>query len=65
MNKNQLEQLLAAAEAHGRESEPDHEVGDLHDLLRACWERLPGASRQEVYDEHAELLAWLGRATSA
>src|SRR4051794_27911070 len=30
-----LQLLLEAAERHGRDSEPDHEVGDLQDL---CWE---------------------------
>jgi hypothetical protein len=52
---------LAAAEAHGRAAEADHEVGDLQDLLRSCWERLPIASQEDVYREHADLLAWLVR----
>jgi hypothetical protein len=56
-----LDELLAAAEAHGRESEADHEVGDLQDLLRSCWKRLPIASQEDVYREHADLLAWLER----
>ena len=32
----QLEHLLMAAENHGTDSEPDHEVGDLQDCLRAA-----------------------------
>ncbi len=32
-----LESLLNLAKAHGEDSEPDHEVGDLQDLLRAVW----------------------------
>lgn len=32
----QLERLLIAAEQHGTDSEPDHEVGDLQDLLRVA-----------------------------
>ncbi len=32
-----IEDVLAAAKAHGQISEPDHEVGDLQDVLRACW----------------------------
>ena len=46
-----LEALLAAAEQHGLESEPDHEVGDLQDLLRACWSRLGEHDRAALYDE--------------
>ena len=29
--------VLAAAKDHGMDSEPDHEVGDLQDSLRAMW----------------------------
>ena len=47
-----LEALLAAAEEHGLESEPDHEVGDLQDLLRACWSRLGEADRAALHAEH-------------
>jgi hypothetical protein len=54
-----LDQLLAAAAAHGRISEPDHEVGDLQDFLRSCWRRLPADSQRAVYEEHVDVLAWL------
>lgn len=33
-----IERLIAAAERHGQDSEPDHEVGDLQSLLRRAWE---------------------------
>lgn len=33
----EIEDLLACAQAHGEDDDPDHEVGDLQDLLRACW----------------------------
>ena len=57
-----LEKLLATARAHGEESDPDHEVGDLQAVLASCWRRLTEAQRREVYDEHAELVReWLGR----
>ncbi len=53
-----LEELLETAEAHVLECEPDHEVGDLQALLRACWARLPEAERRSVHREfvaiHAE-----------
>lgn len=32
-----LNVLLAAAKQHGEDSDPDHEVGDLQDLLRPMW----------------------------
>lgn len=46
-----LEALLSAAEEHGEEGEPEHEVGDLQDLARACWERLDAKARREIYDQ--------------
>ena len=55
-----LEELLAAAKAHGDESEPDHEVGDLQGLLTSCWNRLSPDQQREVYGEHEDLVAeWL------
>lgn len=33
-----VETMIAAAERHGAESDPDHEVGDLQQILRAAWE---------------------------
>lgn len=36
-----IERLLELAALHGLDSEPDHEVGDLQDLLRAVWKLLP------------------------
>lgn len=32
-----VETYIAAAQRHGADSEPDHEVGDIQDLLRAAW----------------------------
>jgi hypothetical protein len=61
MTANLLDRLLDAAEAHGRESEPDHEVGDLRAILLSCWHRLGSDQRRAVYDEHRDLVAeWLG-----
>lgn len=37
MKANQLHQrLIAAAQQHGSDSDPDHEVGDLQELLQAA-----------------------------
>ncbi len=33
-----IEGLITAAERHGQDSEPDHEVGDLQSLLRKAWD---------------------------
>lgn len=40
-----LEVLIEAAKQHGEDSEPDHEVGDLQDFLRAMWELLTPEQR--------------------
>jgi len=49
-SNDMLEQLVAASAAHGRESEPDHEVGDLQQILRSAWRRLTRAQRRRVHD---------------
>lgn len=45
VNFEPLEDLIDAAKQHGEDSEPDHEVGDLQDLLRAMWELLTPEQR--------------------
>ena len=63
MAKELLDKLLAAAEAHGHESVPDHEAGDLRDILTSCWQRLTPAQRHEVYAEREDVVAeWLPEA---
>ena len=50
-----LEKLLAAAQRHGRVSGMfDHEVCDLQDILRSCWDRLSPEARTEVFDQYKE-----------
>lgn len=49
-----LDLLLNAAHKHGMESEQDHEVGDLHEILRSCWVRLTPQQRKEVFEEHIQ-----------
>lgn len=51
------DELLGAARRHGEESEPEHEVGDLEEIVFACWARLTPAQRAEV---HAEIMAEWG-----
>ena len=42
--------IEAGARAHGEISEPDHEVGDLIDALRACWAVMTPSQRQAAAD---------------
>jgi hypothetical protein len=51
-----IENLITAAELHGQESEPDHEVGDLQDVLRTCWRLMSGDQRRMAYEAHMDLL---------
>lgn len=51
-----LQELLDAARRHGERSDPEHEVGDLQDLLTACWKRLAPRDRLGVVKESWELL---------
>ncbi len=55
-SRDDLEALLGAAAAHGRESEPDHEIGDLHGILRAAWELLTPAQKRQLWDSQRDLL---------
>jgi hypothetical protein len=41
-----VELCILAAQAHGENSDPDHEVGDLQDCLREMWELLSADQRQ-------------------
>ena len=43
-----VERLIEAARRHGEDSEPDHEVGDLQDVLRAAWAELTPDQRRRV-----------------
>lgn len=60
LTPNLLLQLLACAEQHGRLSEPDHEVGDLQEIIFSCWKRLSPELQRQVYDENKHLIRdWL------
>ena len=47
-----IELLIEAAREHGEESDPDHEVGDLQDLVRLCWAELSPEARAKIIEEH-------------
>ena len=38
--RDPIERLIASAQRHGDMGDPDHEVGDLQDLLRPMWDLL-------------------------
>jgi hypothetical protein len=60
MKTKLLEKLLEAAAAHGKRSEPDHEVGDLQDILRSCWQLLTSEQQRKAYEKHEEIVTeWL------
>lgn len=44
-----VEEILGSAAQHGSDSEPEHEIGDLQDALRAAWTKLSPQDRQEVF----------------
>lgn len=51
--KEPVELLIEAAEQHGQDSEPDHEVGDLQTYLRAAWKVLTPEQKLEVLQDDA------------
>lgn len=53
------DELLGAARLHGEESEAEHEVGDLIEIVTACWELLSDEQRRAV---HARVMVdWADR----
>jgi hypothetical protein len=46
-----IDALLASAQAHGEQSEPDMEIGDLICLCRTLWDRVPLQRRAECVKE--------------
>lgn len=43
-----IETYISAAKQHGEDSDPDHEVGDLQDMLRSAWELLSEEQRLQL-----------------
>lgn len=44
-------QLINAAERHGQEGDPRHEVGDLQDVVTACFDAMTDEQAAEVFDD--------------
>ena len=42
-----IERYITAAQQHGLDSDPDHEVGDLQGYLRAAWQLLTMGQRAQ------------------
>jgi hypothetical protein len=51
-----LAALIEAASAHGRAFGPEHEVGDLQEILRTCWNKLSPSQQRSVYNHHQEIV---------
>jgi hypothetical protein len=49
MAKLELRDLLGFATAHGEASEPDHEVGDLQDMLTVAWNLMTDSQKQQFF----------------
>lgn len=43
-----VERVLSAAQQHGASSQPDHEVGDLQDVLRTAWSLMSPQQRDQL-----------------
>lgn len=53
-NPKDVEQYLVAAKQHGEDSEPDHEVGDLQEMLRAAFEIMDDKQKR-AFAKHQKL----------
>jgi hypothetical protein len=45
---SRVDRILTAAQQHGSNSEPDHEVGDLQEVLRAAWSLMLPEQRNQL-----------------
>jgi hypothetical protein len=52
---NSIEALIQSAKQHGLDSEPDHEVGDLQQLVRLAWGIMTDLQRDDLL---VEAQAW-------
>jgi hypothetical protein len=52
---NSIEALIQSAKQHGLDSEPDHEVGDLQQLVRLAWGIMTDLQRGDLL---VEAQAW-------
>jgi hypothetical protein len=53
------EDLIKAAKQHGLQSEPEHEVGDLQEMVRASWRLMTNNQREDLLEVFADLKEWL------
>lgn len=53
-----LPELFEAAIKHGEDSEPDHEVGDLQDLLTEMWDLLTAEQRAKFLASETVRNVW-------
>ncbi len=51
--KFDIQHLLNVARQHGEDSEPDHEVGDLQDFMRAAWAQLNDQQKAAFFADPA------------
>jgi hypothetical protein len=54
-----LDRIITGALNHGLAEEPEHETGDLVQVLRSCWSKLTPGQRQEVLAENHDVLGWV------
>lgn len=52
MSEHDPWRLLNAARAHGDGSEPEHEAGDLQDVVLACFEAMSPEQKGEVFAQY-------------
>lgn len=53
-NPKSIERLLELAKAHGEDTcEPDHEVGDLQDIIRFAWSIMTDDQKKQVFESDA------------
>lgn len=57
-----IEVVIDGCQGHGRESDPDHEVGDLQIALRLAW-RLMSAQQRRAYMTDPEIVEIMGWST--
>lgn len=53
--EHDIETYISAAQQHGEDSEPDHEVGDLQDMLRVVWKLLTPQQKAAFRESEAAL----------
>lgn len=53
INRDDIETYVEAARLHGEDEHPDHEVGDLQDMLRAAWRVLTPEQRKGLVRDDA------------